>query len=223
LIKRPWRSKWFIATLAIIILVLLISFLALRIDYGEKDDAVMVYFSQQEDMRDAFAKLENLTTPGSVVLCWWDYGRAVRQWSHREVIEAYPSRDIWYSVGFSRDPWHNLEAQIFGTWGSSEKIHDIASMFMLPEEGSLQIMRSYTISYVLVFKPDDLQKFTWIAKIAGYNSTRYLTVNGDDYEPTELGSQVTLLRLLFDETMHPMHFTKLYDNGKAKIFQINYH
>jgi hypothetical protein len=125
-------------------------------------------------------------------------------------------------MGSSRDPLHNLETQIFGTWGSSEKIHDLATTFMLPEEQSLQMMSSYRVSYALVFTPDDLQKFSWIAEIAGYNGSDYLTLNGNTYQPTALGSQTTLLRLLFDDTLHPTHFTKLYDNGKGKIFRVNY-
>jgi len=209
-------------TLVIVILIPLILLLALRIDFGQREDAVLRYFSQQEGMPEVFAQLEQLTPPDSVVLCWWDYGRAVRKWSHREVIEAYPSRDIWYTLGSSRDPLHSLEAQIFGTWGSSEKIHDLAMMLMLSEEQSLQIMKEYNVSHVLVFTPDDLQKFHWIAQIAGYNGTDYLKVKDNTYQPTELGSQVTLLRLLFDDTLHPTHFTELYDNGKGKIYEVNY-
>ena len=220
--RRFWRSKWFVITLVIIMLVLLMFFLALWIDFGEREDAVLRYFAQQEGMPEVFAELEHLTPNDSIVLCWWDYGRAVREWSHREVIEAYPSRDIWYSMGSSRDPLGNLEAQIFGTWGSSEKIHDLARIFMLPEEQSLQIMENYDVSYVLVFTPDELEKFGWIARIAGCNETDYLTVSDDTYEPTELGTEVTLLRLLFDDTLHPRHFTKLYDNGKGKIYRVEY-
>jgi len=222
MVRRFWRSKWFIITFVIVILVPLMLWLALRINFGEREDAVLKYFSEQEGMPEAFAQLEELTPYGSIVLCWWDYGRAVREWCHREVIEAYPSRDIWYTVGSSKDPWHNLEAQIFGTWGSSEKIHDLARMFMLQEEQSLQIMRNYNVSHVLVFAPDDLQKFPWIAKIAGHNSTDYLTVSDGTGQPTALGSQVTLLRLLFDDTLRPRHFTKLYDNGKGKIYRVDY-
>ena len=93
---------------------------------------------------------------------------------------------------------------------------------MLPEVQSLQVMQTYHVSYALVFTPDELQKFYWIADIAGYNGTEYLSVDGTTYTPTWLGSQVTLLRLLFDDTLHPTYFTKLYDNGKGKIFRINY-
>jgi len=223
--KGFWRSRWFILILALIILVPSVLMLVLRLDFSQREDAVLKYFSEEEGMPEAFAQLEQMTPSDSVVLCWWDYGRAVMQWSHRKVVEAYPSRDIWYSMGSSRDPWHNLETQIFGTWGSSEKIHDMATMFMIPEDQSLQMMRHYSVSHVLVFTPDELQKFYWIAQIAGYNGTEYLTLKDGTYQPTTLGSQSTILHLLFDDfddTLHPVHFAKLFDNGKGKIYQVNY-
>jgi hypothetical protein len=222
-LRKFWRSRWFVVAVFLTIVLVLASILiALRIDFEEREDAVLRYFSEQEGMPESFAQLEDLTDPNSVVLCWWDYGRAVRQWSNREVIEAYPSRDIWESVGASRDPWQNLAAQFFGTWGSSERIHDLAEIFMLPEEQALTLMSKYDVSYALVFKPDDLQKFSWIAEIAGYNASEYLTIQDDVYQPTDLGSHVTLLRLLFDETLHPQYFTKLFDNSKGKIYRVDY-
>jgi hypothetical protein len=216
------RRKWIIVTVAIIALTLLSFFVTLRLDFGQREEEVLRYFSQEEGMPGVFAELERLTPNDSIILCWWDYGRAVKLWSRREVIEAYPSRDIWNSMASSRDPLTALETQIFGTWGSSEKIHDLARIFMLPEDQSLQIMQAYQVSYALVFTPDDLQKFNWIASIADYDGTRYLSVNGTSYTPTTLGSQVTLLRLLLDGVLHPTHFTKLFDNGKGKIYRIDY-
>lgn len=216
------RSKWFIIILAIIALLVVLIIVVLRTRFIEREDAVLEYFSKQEGMPDAFAQLEQLTPAGSVVLCWWDYGRAVREWSFREVIEAYPSRDIWHTVGSSRDPWHNFAAQIFGSWGSSERIHDLTKILLLTEEQALPIMKRYNVSYALVFTPDDLQKFHWIAEIGGYNSTEYLTLQDDIYQPTALGSQTTLLRLLFDDTLNPRWFTKLFDNGKGKIYRVDY-
>jgi len=219
------RKKWFLATvMGVILLLASLSLLNLKLDYELENDAVLEYFSREPGMPDAFSKLAELTAPGSVVLCWWDYGRAVRQWSHREVIEAYPSRDIWYTVGSSRTFLGNLKGQLFGTWGSSERIHDLANIFMLPEEQALPIMVKYNVAYALVFAPDDLQKFPWIAEIAGYNATEFLTYDKEAgaYEPTVRGPEVTLLHLLFDTTLHPQFFTKLYDNGRAKIFRVEY-
>jgi len=223
--RRFLRKKWFLAiTVIIVLLATSLSLLTLKLDYERENDAVLEYFSRQPGMPDAFTVLEQLTPHGAVVLCWWDYGRAVREWSHRDVIEAYPSKDIWYTVGSSRTFFGNLRAQLFGTWGSSKKIHDLANIFMLPEEQSLPIMVNYNATYALVFTPDDLQKFSWIAEIAGYNATQYLTYNkeNESYELTTRSVEVTLLRLLFDNQLHPQHFTKLYDNGRAKIYRVDY-
>lgn len=221
-----WRSKRFIIVLAIIILVPSVLLVALKVDVGlreqESSDEVLDYFSRQTGMTEAFEQLEQLTPTDSVVLCWWDYGRAVTEWSNREAIESYPSKDIWNSVGASRDPWHTLGAHLFGTWGSSKKIHDIATMFMLPELQSLVAMNDYDVSYVLVFEPDELEKFSWIADIAGYNASDYLIKEENEYQPTGLGAQSTLLRLIFDDELPPENFTKLFDNGKGKIYRVDY-
>ena len=95
---------------------------------------------------------------------------------------------------------------------------------MLNEEPSLTILKKYNASYVLVFMPDELEKFHWIAQIAGYDSATYLAFNNETqkYEPTPRGEEVTLLRLIFDNVWQPRHFTKLYETDKAKIYRINY-
>jgi asparagine N-glycosylation enzyme membrane subunit Stt3 len=220
------HKKWVLITTIITIVVVGSSlFLAtIKSDYDRGNDAVMTYFANQAGMPDAFTALETLTPSDAVVLCWWDYGRAVREWSHREVIEAYPSREIASSVGSTRSFWGNLGAQLFGKWGSNERIQDIALAFMLNEEQSFQVSRKYSAGYVLVFVPDELEKFYWIAQIAGFNSTDYLTQNTKTqaYEPTARGEEVTLLRLIFDGTWQPRHFTKIFNNDRARIYRINY-
>jgi len=222
---RFWRKRWFLAVVIIIVLVAAsLSLVWMKSDYDREQDAVLQYFSRTPKMPEAFANLTELTPPGSVVLCWWDYGRAVREWSQREVIEAYPSRDIYYTVGSSRSLFGNLQSQLFGTWGSSERIHDLVNIFMLPEEQSLPLIAKYNAKYALVFIPDELEKFPWIAQIAGYNATEYLVYHeeSDTYEPTAKGAQVSLLRLVFESASLSPHFTKLFDNDKAKIYQIDY-
>jgi len=223
---RVWRKKWLL--IAVIVTILLVAsalFLAtLKVSYDSENDSVLHYFSSQQGMPDAFMALERLTPSEAVVLCWWDYGQAVREWSYREVIEAYPSREIAQSVGTTRSFLGNLGAQIFSRWGSHERIKDIAKAFTLNEEPSLTILKKYNASYVLVFVPDELEKFYWIAQIAGYDSTDYLTYNNETqkYEPASRGEEVTLLRLIFDDVWQPRHFTKLYETDKAKIYRINY-
>jgi hypothetical protein len=215
------RHKWLFVLIAIVALFA-VSLAVFCMDFEEREDAVLEYFAQQEGMPETFAQLTTLTPADAVILCWWDYGRAVRNWSHRAVIEAYPSRDIWHTVGASRDFWHNLEAQVFGRWGSSERIHDLATIFMLPEEQALPLMREYNVSYAVVFTPDELQKFNWIAQIAGFNASDYVVQQDGAYQPTARGAEVTLLRLLFDDTLPPQHFTQIHDNGRGKIYRVDY-
>jgi asparagine N-glycosylation enzyme membrane subunit Stt3 len=175
-------------------------------------------------MTDAFAAVNRLTPSDAVVFCWWDYGQAVVEWSHRSVIEQYPSREIATTMGNTRSFFGNLGAQVFGKWGSNERIQDLARAFMLDEEQSLQILHKYNATYALVFVPDEAQKFYWIAQIAGYKSTDYLTWNETTqaYESTARGAEVTLLRLVYDDTWQPRHFTQVFSNDRAKIYQINY-
>jgi hypothetical protein len=221
-----WRKKWLLTAVIVTIFIVASSLflVTLKNSYDRENGAVMLYFSSQPDMSDAFAALGRLTPSDAVIFCWWDYGQAVREWSHREVIEAYPSREIAESIGSTRTFWGNLGAQLFGKWGSNERIEDLALAFMLNEEQSLQILRRYNATYALVFVPDELQKFYWIAHIAGFNSTDYLTYNATSqaYEPTARGEEVTLLRLVYDETWQPRHFTNVFNNEKAKIYRIDY-
>jgi hypothetical protein len=221
-----WRKKWLLAVVIITIIVVATSLflVTLKVDYDTENGAKMLYFTNQPGMPDAFAAVSRLTPSDAVVFCWWDYGQAVNEWSNRQVIEAYPSREIADSMGSTRSIFGNLGAQLFGKWGSNERIQDLASAFMLNEEQSLQILRKYNATYALVFVPDEVEKFGWIAQIAGYNATEYLAWNETTlaYEPTTRGAEVTLLRLVYDDTWQPRHFTKVFDNEKAKIYKINY-
>ena len=107
---RFWRKKRLLAAvIVVIVLVATFAFLAtLKFNYDRENDAALQYFSSQSGMPDAFSALEKLTPSDAVVLCLWDYGLAVRKWSHREVIEAYPSKEIAESVGSMRTFWGNL-------------------------------------------------------------------------------------------------------------------
>ena len=198
---RFWRKKRLLATvvIAVVLAAFLLFLLTLKLDFDQEEDAVTQYFAQQPGMPDAFTMLEQLSPSDAVVLCWWDYGRSVMKWSQREVIEAYPSREIAKTMGSTRSLWGNLEAQMFAKWGSNEKIQDIARALMSDEAQSLQILSKYHATSVLVFVPDELQKFYWIAQIAGYTASQYLTQNEitGAYEPTVRGGEVTLLRLIF--------------------------
>lgn len=230
--KAPRYRTLFLFALLVAILVLSV-FVSLKLDFDNRDRLFQNVTRDSPEAMQALQKLSEITPPDAVIFSWWDYGRAVQDFGARRAVVAYPSRDIFQSVGASNNPIYALEVQLFGTYESSEKIRDLARAFLLPEDGSLEIMKRYGATHVMVFDGEgelgafsDLEKFYWIAKIAGYNASEYVRVNPASprptYELTSKAEQVTMLRLLFDERFRPQHFVKLYENSVAKIYRVEY-
>jgi asparagine N-glycosylation enzyme membrane subunit Stt3 len=230
--KAP-RSRTLLLFVLLVAILVLSVFASLKLDFDNRDRLFQNVTRDSPDAMEAFQKLSGITPSDAVIFSWWDYGRGVQEFGGRRAVVAYPSKDIFQSVGASNNPIYALEMQLFGTYESSEKIHDVARAFLLPEDGSLEIMKTYGATHVMVFNGEgdfsafnDLEKFYWIAKIAGYNGSEYVRVNRASprptYELTSKAQQVTMLRLLFDERFHPQHFVKLYENSVAKIYRVEY-
>jgi len=208
-------------------------FVSLKLDFDNRDTFFQNTVRDSPKAMQAFQKLAEVTPSDATIFSWWDYGRAIAEFGERRAVVAYPSKDIIQSVGASQNPIYYAEMQLFGTYEPSVKIHDVAKAFLLPEDQALAIMRNYDATHVMVFQGendsgafDDLQKFVWIARIAGYNASDYVQGNftspASTYKLTSKADQVTILRLLFDDRFPPQHFTKLYENSVAKIYRIDY-
>jgi asparagine N-glycosylation enzyme membrane subunit Stt3 len=231
--EKVTRSKRLLLVVSLAVILVLSAFVSLKLDFDNRDGLFQNIIRESPDGMQAFQKLAEITPSDAIIFSWWDYGRAIQDFGGRRPVVAYASRDILQSVGASQNPIYALEMQIFGTYEPSAKIHDVAKAFLLPEDESLAIMREYGATYVMVFPGqdehgafNDLQKFAWIARIAGYNASDYVQVNpassATTYELTPKAERVTMLRLIFDGTFHPQHFTKLYENRVAKIYRIDY-
>ena len=227
------RSKRLILVVLLAVILVLSIFVSLKIDFDNRDRVFQNMIIESPDGMQAFQKLAEVTPSDAIIFSWWDYGRAIQDFGERKSVVAYPSRDIIQSVGASQNPIYAVEMQIFGTYESSARIHDVARAFLLPEDESLTIMQRYGATHVMVFSDrdengafNDLLKFAWIARIAGYNASDYVQLNPTSptttYELTPKAERATMLRLLFDDTFHPEHFTKLYENRVAKIYRIDY-
>jgi asparagine N-glycosylation enzyme membrane subunit Stt3 len=227
------RSRKVLLVVLLAVILVLSIFVSLKLDFSNRDRLFQSLVRDSRDGMEAFQKLSEVTPADAVIFSWWDYGRAIQDYGGRKAVVAYPSRDIFQSIGASQNPVYAVEMAFFGTYDSSEKIHDVARALVLPENESLAIMRKYAATHVMVFEGqdgrgafDDLQKFQWIARIAGYNASDYVRINMTSptprYELTSKAQQVTMIRLLFDERYPPQHFTKLYENSVAKIYRIEY-
>lgn len=219
---------------ALLVVVLFLAVLvSLKLDFDNRDRLFQSAIMDSSEGMQAFQRLGEITPHDAVIFSWWDYGRAIQDYGQRRAVVAYPSRDILQSVAASQNPIYGLEMQLFSTFESSEKIHDIASAFLLPESDALAIMRKYGATHVMVFCGqdehgafNDLQKFYWMAVIAGYNPNDYVRIDVTSGTPTAVlmskAEEATMLRLLFDEKFASRHFTKLFENKVAKIYRIQY-
>jgi asparagine N-glycosylation enzyme membrane subunit Stt3 len=232
-VEETPRSKKSILIVLLVAILVLSVLVSLKVDFDNRDRLFQNVVKDSPDGMEAFGKLAQVTPSDAVIFSWWDYGRAIQEFGQRRPVVAYPSKDILQSVGATQNPIYALEMQLFGTFEPSDKIHEVARAFLLPEDESLMIMRRYGATHVMVFLSqdergafNDLEKFVWIATIAGYNASDYMRVNyasaRPTYELTSKAEQATMLRLLFDERFHPQHFTKLYENRASKIYRIDY-
>jgi len=230
--ETPQPKKLLLVGLVIIVL-LLSALVSLKLDFDNRDMLFQSIIRENPDGMEAFRELSEVTPPDAVIFSWWDYGRAIEELGARRAVVAYPSRDISQSIAASQNPVYALEMMLFGSYESSEKIRDVARAFLLSENESLRIMRKYGATHVMVFhgKDDrgafnDVQKFYWIARIAGHNGSEYIRIDGTSpklsYELTPKAEQATMLRLLFDENFSPQHFRKIYENAVTKIYRIVY-
>jgi len=227
------RSRGLLLAVLLVAILVLSVFVSLKLDFDNRDRIFQSVIKDSPDAMQAFQELSEVTRSDDVIFSWWDYGRAIQDYGGRSAVVAYPSRDIIQSVGASQNPVYAFEMMLFGRYESSEKIHDIARAFLLPEDESLTIMRKYEATHVVVFHGEDtrgafndIEKFPWIARIAGYNASDYVRTTATSPEPryelTAKAEQVTMLRLLFDERFPPQHFAKVYENKVAKIYRIEY-
>ena len=226
----------------LVVAVLVVSSLAyLKYDFDSKQNSFVSLVRNSPEVLQAFQNLSKVTPANAVVMSWWDYGNSIHNFGMRQAVVSNPSRDITWSFDAGQNAISSVEYQMFGSWDSSEKIHDVASALTLPENQSLPLMQKYGANYVMVFHKgdldisasantgfNDLPKFYAIAKIAGQDWTQYVTPparcfsTSCNYTLTSKAGNVTLLRLLFDNKYPPQHFTKVYDNLTAKIYRINY-
>jgi hypothetical protein len=232
-VQETPRSKKSILVASLVAILVLSVLVSLRVDFDNRDRLFQNVIRDSPDGMEAFGKLSEVTPSDAVILSWWDYGRGIQEFGQRRPVVAYPSKDILRSVGATQNPIYALEMQLFGTFEPSDRIHDVARAFLLPEDESLMIMRKYGATHVMVFLSqdergafNDVEKFAWIARIAGYNASDYVRINHasptSTYELTSKAEQVSMLRLLFEERFHPQHFTKLYENKASKIYRIEY-
>jgi len=162
----------------------------------------------------------------AVIVSWWDHGAMIEAIGKRKAIIKGPYEKLVISKGIGTK---GLKGYSFFKYESPEKIVDTANLFLSSDEQkAIMIMKKYNANYILVVYPEDFQhKFWSIPDALNEDPNLYVT----DYmktppeeinfeQITTLGKQALIIKLLFDNKLPVEKFTKIFDNGKVKIYSI---
>ncbi len=101
-----------------------------------------------------FNYLRTHASPTDIVLSWWDYGYRLRVYG-------------------------NVTVLVDNGTGNSTQMGVVGSMFMLPEEKSISLIKNYNVKYVVVYGVD-LFKAIWMIRIAEKHAPMY-NITEKDY------------------------------------------
>jgi len=147
----------------------------------------------------------NNTPDDSVFLCWWDYGHMIRAIGEREVVIFSPSEKILWTI---QDPNKIREYSVH------QHVLDVAQALTTTEPNeTISIMKKYDADYIFVSK-DDAAKAGVLFKVAGKDSTMYLTPDGF----TEEGKKTTLYKILQITSLE--HFEMVYNDSNVIIYKL---
>jgi len=107
-----------------------------------------------------FDYLRTYASPMDIVLSWWDYGYRLRVYG-------------------------NVTVLVDNGTGNSTQMGVVGSMFMLPEEKSISLIKRYNVKYVVVYGVD-LFKAIWMIRIAQKHAPMY-NITEKDYFNADKG------------------------------------
>jgi len=110
------------------------------------------------DEYEVFQYLRTYADPSTVVLSWWDYGYRLRVLA-------------------------NVSVLVDNATTNSTQMGVVGSIFMLPEEKAVAIMKKYNVRYVVVYLVD-LLKAIWMIKIAEKNAPMFGIKEAEYFDDT---------------------------------------
>jgi asparagine N-glycosylation enzyme membrane subunit Stt3 len=157
--------------------------------------------------------LKSNTPSSATVLSWWDYGNMIVACAGRSAVVRDPSQQA-VSLGIA-----NSSPQM----APNATLADVATALTTTNSGlTLSIMHKYGAGYLLVVTEDGGQKAPSIFKVAGLDSSLYVTPSGTTFTSsdwTALGKQTTICRLLDGQTVPGL--TKTYSDSNVLIFELS--
>lgn len=164
-------------------------------------------------LRSALDWIKGNTPENAIFLNWWDYGHMIVGYAERESVIRNPSQETLISV---------KDASQIKELDPHEMIVDVAKALTTTNENeTLEIMRKYNATYILVTLEDGKEKAYWIFKFAGLNFTNYVnqssTMAFDLDQYNSLGKRTVIYRILVGAEIQGL--TQVYFDENVRIYK----
>ena len=165
------------------------------------------------EMRSALDWIGENTEENATVLCWWDYGHAIRGYSGRDAIIYYPSRSLENTVA---DP------STIEDWEDEETVANVARALVATDPSeTIDIMEQYGSEYLVTYRRDTTGISYAFFQAAGLDILDYIVPsNGGPFDkPTEKGRQTVIYRIWAGEDVPGMEL--VYSDLDTRIYKIS--
>ena len=145
------------------------------------------------------------TPEDSKIMCWWDYGHAIRAYSEREPIADAPSKEI-LTTTVAKHLGKSPDEIDCPTCAEHQTIQDIAKILLAKDSNkAIEIMNEYNTEFLYIHKEDRSKSMAFFIAL--------------DREPNEEDLESTILEKAINT--EPIEgFELVYEDVTVRIYRI---
>lgn len=172
-----------------------------------KKDYYGVFFPE---MRPALDWIKENSGENETIMCWWDYGHAIRGYTGRNVVIYAPSKSLENTI---------VDSSSITEWEDEEKVRRVAQALVATDTTeTVSIMKEYNASYLVTAYRDSAGIGTAFFRAANLEPSDYVRpTNGvPRLEPTEAGRRTLIYRIWRGEDIPGLELT--YSDIHTRVY-----
>ena len=162
------------------------------------------------EMRAALDWIKENAGENETILCWWDYGHAIRGYTGRNVVIYAPSRSLENTI---------VDPSSIKEWEDEEEVRKVAQALVATETtATISIMKEYNASYLITAYRDAAGIAAAFFQAADLEPSDYVRrTNGvPRLEPTDAGRLTLIYRIWAGENIPGLELT--YSDIHTRIY-----
>ncbi|UCG68404.1 MAG: hypothetical protein JSV09_11395, partial [Thermoplasmata archaeon] len=165
------------------------------------------------EMRPGFNWIKENTEQNDTILCWWDYGHAIRGYTGRNVVIDNPSKSIENTI---------VDSSTIENWEDEEKVKRVAQALVATNSSeTIDIMKQYNSKYLITSNRDSSGITYAFFQAADLKIGDYMEVTKEMSfrEFTEKGRQTLIYRIWAGENIQGLEL--VYSDIGTRIYAIS--